>query len=287
MKKLTIFILSIILACPLFSYAASIGGALTQGKGKFSVGLEAEYISNRETADESIDSTERTGGPTILAFEENIKFDNFWRGTAKLSYGIFNYLDIYARIGESGFNYGKMNIVNGMIISPGPSGPFYGSAKIKGKNGLVWAVGLKGSYPILKTWYLGCDAQYLRQDNLYKGSGDIQGSTGLMGLRWNGKMTIQEWHIAPYLAKKFSTDKFGAFTPYVGGRYSYFGLRDKIRAFETGDASVILQTRRYTADKNWGPFCGLDYSLGEHLTFNVEGRFIDENALSFATTYKF
>jgi len=290
MRKLIIFLLAVLLVNPLIVYAASIGGSLTQGKGKFSVGLEGEYITSRKTANESIDSTGRAEGVSLLVFEENIKFDNFWRGMVKLSYGLFDYLDIYARVGESGFNYSRMNIVNGAIDTPGPSGPLYGDAKLKGKNGLVWAAGLKGSYPVLKTWYLGCDAQYLRQENLYKGSGQLHiTDMGTLSMRWGGKMTIQEWHVAPYLAKKFSTDKFGTFTPYAGGRYSYFGLRDKIRTFEDGEgkAAVILQTRRYTADKNWGPFCGLDYSLGEHLTFNVEGRFIDENALSFATTYKF
>jgi len=286
MRKLIIFLLAVLLVNPLIVYASSIGGSLTQGKGKFSVGLDGEYVSNRETERESLDISNVVSVPSS-SMEQKFKFDNLYRGGIKLSYGLLKYLDIYARLGESGFNYSDMNLDG--AISPA-SLPFSGSAKIKGKNGLVWAAGLKGSYPILKTWYLGCDAQYLRQDNLYKGSGDVQGAPipgGFLAMRWNGKMTIQEWHIAPYLAKKFSTDKFGAFTPYVGGRYSYFGLRDKIRTFETGDASIILQTRRYTADKNWGPFCGLDYSLGEHLTFNVEGRFIDENALSFATTYKF
>ncbi len=286
MRKLIIFLLIVLLINPLMVYAASVGGALTQGKGKFSVGIDGEYISNRETERESFDISDIVGTPSS-SMEQKFKFDNFYRGGIKLTYGLLQYLDVYARIGESGFNYSDMSLDG--AISP-VSLPFSGHAKIKGKNGLFWAAGLKGSYPVLKTWYLGCDAQYLRQDNLYKGSGDAQGPSipgGFMAMRWNGKMTFQEWHIAPYLAKKFSTDKFGAFTPYVGGRYSYFGLRDKVRTREMLDASILLQTRRYTADDNWGPFCGLDYSLGEHLTFNVEGRFIDENALSFATTYKF
>ena len=285
MRKIIIFISAILLINPLFIYAASIGGALTQGKGKFSIGLDGEYISERKTDNQSFDSAAVTGNPFLL-FEENIKLENFWRGTVKLSYGIINNLDVYLRVGESGFNYGRVDIVNGSY----PLGALFGDAKIKGANDLVWAAGFKGTYPLPKEWYVGLDGQYLYQNNFYKGSGQITAiGAGMLSMRWGGKMTIQEWHIAPYLAKKLSVGKFGSFTPYVGGRYSYFSLKDKIRTAENspGTAGIILQNRRYSADKNWGPFCGLDYSLGEHLTFNVEGRFIDENALSFATTYKF
>lgn len=41
------------------------------------------------------------------------------------------------------------------------------------------------------------------------------------------------------------------------------------------------------ADNNVGVFIGSDYNITKNLSVNVEGRFIDETAMSIGATYKF
>jgi len=279
LKKLIIFILSIILAAPVLVYALDIGGALTQGKGKFSIGLDGEYIFNRKTENEAASFV---GGGFTGAWEQNIKIHNLYRNTIKLSYGILDYLDIYVKLGEAAFTDSKLNIISGSLM--GLPGTLYGSAKLKGKDAFAWGGGLKAAYPVLKTWYIGCDMQYLEHTNFYKTErGYIEG-LGRIDLNWRGKMSFMEWHVAPYLAKKI-----GPFVPYVGGKYSYLRIQDQVRgqALAGGGVTALLNPRRYTAEDNFGAFCGLDFNLGDKLSFNVEGRFIDETAMSMGAAYKF
>ena len=268
-----IILLILILSVPFSAQASSIGGVYTQGKGKFSIGLDGEYIFSRKLEKESMNY----GG--LFAWEQAIKIQKLYRGSVKLSYGLTDNLDIYCRLGEAGFNYSRVDMIGGYLAGVLPA---WGSAKIKGANAFLWALGAKGSYNLARTWLLGWDAQYLTHTNFYKGNGYIANALfgpNHMPISWNGKMTFNEWHFAPFLAKRI-----GYFTPYVGGRYSYLQVYDKVR---DNTDYPLEQSRRYHSEDNFGAFCGLDLNLGNHLSMNVEGRFIDETAISFATAYKF
>jgi opacity protein-like surface antigen len=46
-------------------------------------------------------------------------------------------------------------------------------------------------------------------------------------------------------------------------------------------------TIRFKTKNSVGPFVGLDYKFNDNLSLNLEGRFIDETAVSFSANYKF
>lgn len=129
----------------------------------------------------------------------------------------------------------------------------------KTDNAFVWAIGAKGTYELTKDWFLGANVEYLRHRH--------SANFNFNGNDWDGKLLFQEWQVAPYVAKKI-----GNFTPYLGGSYS--DLRVK------GDVKL-------KADDNFGMFVGSSYKINDRLFLNMEGRFINERAISFGATYKF
>jgi opacity protein-like surface antigen len=73
--------------------------------------------------------------------------------------------------------------------------------------------------------------------------------------------------------------KIGNFTPYLGAKYSDVRIKSKV-----DEVDVKF---KFKADDNVGAFVGISYKIMEKLKVNLEGRFIDETAMSFGLTYKF
>ena len=230
-KKLLVLSLAIFLCLPVVIYAASIGGAETQGKEKVGVGIDQEFVFGRDLKYQS--------GLEGLGNEIEIK--NISRTMAKISYGLLDNLDIYTKLGTADVKI---------------KGPAFTA---KTDNAFVWAIGAKGTYELTKDWFLGANVEYLRHRH--------SANFNFNGNDWDGKLLFQEWQVAPYIAKKI-----GNFTPYLGGSYS--DLRVK------GDVKL-------KADDNFGMFVGSSYKINDRLFLNMEGRFINERAISFGATYKF
>lgn len=85
----------------------------------------------------------------------------------------------------------------------------------------------------------------------------------------------QDWVLA--LGAGYPTD-FG--TPYFGVKYSDVALSDLTVSGTTFDADS-------NSDEKIGVFVGLDFEATDSLFINVEGRFIDETALSVNAGFKF
>jgi len=264
MRRLIFLGMVLFLCLPLVAKAASIGGPETGGKGKVSVGLDQDYIFDREFKT-VIDSD------TQISFKS--KIDGLDRTMAKVSYGILDNLDAYVKLGVAG---GKSKTTYG----GGSEGiDVSGSGKAKIGCGFAYGFGLKGTYNLPHDWFfVGADAQYLRHENDYKYTSRLTMTDPTIPLSdsepfdWKGKFTVQEWHFAPYIAKTIKD-----FTPYFGVKYSDLRVKDS-----SNGSSV-----NYRAKGNFGVFTGTDYKLGDHWKFNLEGRFIDETALSVSCTYKF
>ena len=88
---------------------------------------------------------------------------------------------------------------------------------------------------------------------------------------------IQEWHAAPFVARKIA-----CFTPYIGGRYSDLRLEQK-----GPNDPRRWNYLHFRAENNIGVFAGTDVNLGRYVKLNVEGRFIDETALSIGAAVRF
>jgi len=264
MKKYLIFILisaATVTAVPV--RAASIGSPKTEGKGKVVTTAEWSYIFNRDLDFKK--ATRPAGAESYIP--ENFRIVRGHNADAKISYGIFNALDAYVKLGVADYDLkGDIYVGDSKRVVENLSG---GNAFLYG-GGLKWAQELKDG------WTVGLDVQYLTSANDldFRAANLISGATSI------AKYTdcrIQEWHAAPYLAKRI-----GNFTPYFGARYSELRLTQA----EPNDPKR-WDNLVFNADSNVGIFTGLDWNFMNNFTLNVEGRFIDETALSFGLAYKF
>ncbi len=270
MKKLILLSLITLLCLPVAVYAASIGGAETQGQGKFAIGLDQEFVFDRDMELKSIDPALDLDPDET--FETKPEIDSVYRTMVKANYGLLENLDIYVKLGTADF---KSNMDWTWTEAGGWE---TGTMKIKGDNAFAYGFGAKGTYNLKNDWIIGCDVQYLRHKNDYKGIDSWEDSTGDSGEEsFKGNVTFQEWQVAPYIAKKI-----GNFVPYLGVKYS--DLRTKFKVTWEDDE---VETWKIEADDNFGVFLGTDFKIGDRFSLNLEGRFIDETAMSVGATYRF
>lgn len=268
MKRLILLSLITLLCLPVVVYAASIGGAETQGQGKIGIGLDQELVFNRDMKLKSIDPA--FDPDETLEIEPEI--DKMSRTMVKTSYGVLDNLDIYVKLGTADFE----SKADWRVTEPG--GWEIGSLKVKGDNAFAYGFGAKGTYNLKNDWIIGCDIQYLRYKNDYKGIDTWTDDVGDSGEEsFKGDVTSQEWQIAPYIAKKI-----GNFVPYFGVKYSNLRTKNDV-IWEDGETEIW----KIEADDNVGVFLGTDYKIAENWKLNLEGRFIDETAMSLGATYKF
>lgn len=137
----------------------------------------------------------------------------------------------------------------------------------------AWGLGSKLVYN-LEACKIGVEGQYFAIDDLSTtrnlGSGDK------LDTKW------KEWQVSFFAAKDFEFENF-SLMPYLGVRYS-----DLSADTDYYDASAGSTTSYdVEADENFGMFVGTDINITENISVNLEGRFIDESAVSVCLAYKF
>lgn len=262
MRKFLILSLVVFLSLPLTVYAASISGPETQGQGKVAVGLDQEFVFDRDMKFDKASWGELEADETVKA-----EIDSMYRTMVKASYGVLDNLDIYVKLGTADFK--------GTAVWTDPDEEWHDVEK--GKNAFAYGFGAKGTYELKDGWLVGADLQYLRHKNKSNGSAfDALNPSDTDS--WHGTATFQEWQVAPYIAKKI-----GNFVPYLGVKYSDLRIKDKGIVDDDGEEN----TWKFKADDNVGVFVGTDYKIAENWKLNIEGRFVDETAMSLGATYKF
>lgn len=277
MKKVIVLSLITVLCLPLAVYAASIGGAETQGKGKFSVGIEQEFVSDRDIKKKTI--VDADGDPT----EMNLEIDKMYRSMIKSSYGLLDNLDIYIKLGTADFE-SEIDMIWRDIVT----GDYcLSKLRAKGDNAFAYGFGIKGKHEFESGWIIGGDFQYMGHKNDYEGTEpwtDYNAGGNVINsgtAQHEGKITFKAWHIAPYIAKKM-----GNFLPYLGVKYSDIETDVKGTFTDSGQSPEDFKVKS-KADDNFGIFVGTDYKIGENIALNIEGRFVDETAVSLGMTFKF
>lgn len=258
MKKIGFLALVILFCLPLATYGASIGDPQTQGQFKFGIGLDQEFVFDRDLKFKS------ASPPLITGLEiNNIEMEKMYRTMIKGSFGLFDFLDIYVKLGIANYK------LNGNLDFLGPT---VQDLEVKTNWCFAYGGGIKAAHAFKNGLIIGGDLQYLRHRNKIR---EIFTNpfTGADIITFKGKATFQEWHAAPYIGMKI-----GNFTPYLGAKYSDVRIK-------TRDDSG--QGLKLEADDNVGVFVGATYEVIKNLKLNLEGRFIDETALSFGISYKF
>jgi opacity protein-like surface antigen len=236
--------------------AGSIDGAKTQGFGKYSLGLETEFMFEKDlTYDKGLTLA---NGEAVV--DEKIK--HLYRLLAKYNFGFWENLDIYVKLGATNFeaDYAVSN----------SSGSKVREYNMDGEDDFVWGFGAKGTYEFTKGWLIGADVQFIRHRNKDTNTSNYLATN--LETNTSEKTTFLEWHAASYLAKEFEN-----LTPYFGVRYS--DMRMKVKS-ETSSYKL-------KAKDNFGVIAGIGYKITDNWCLNLEGRFIDETAASFSGAYKF
>ena len=182
--------------------------------------------------------------------------------TGKLSLYVGNKLDIYGLVGVY---EGKIkNFINDTYI-------------IDTKTDAVLGLGV--NY-VLHEWEflngilrVGADAKY-RQ---FKPDIDDVRQWRVSTVTTDEALSFKEWQIALGLAYQYKK-----FIPYAGMKYSDMGshIKFKQNAITYSDSSLC--------SKNvWGLFYGADVLVDDNISFNIEGRNIDENALNAGLNVRF
>jgi len=127
----------------------------------------------------------------------------------------------------------------------------------------VLSFGVDGRY---RQSHLSVDAVKLNGINYDHGSSSLT----------NSKYELGEWQIAGELAYQYKQ-----IIPYFGVKYSD----------ASGEAEATINSRKYKNDfegkDNVGIFAGGDIAINDSFTANIEGRFLDETALSIAANFRF
>lgn len=243
--------------------AASVGSPETQGQGKIAVAAEWSYIFSKD-----LDFKKATRPPGYDNYVPlNFRIVRGRNAVAKVSYGVFKAMDVYVKLGVANYDF-KGDV-------------FVGDAKrveeeLSAGNDFLYGGGFKLAYELKDGWIIGCDAQYLASDHKL----DFRAANKISGAVSSAKYAdcrIQEWQAAPYIAKKIAD-----FTPYVGVRYSDLRM-DQKNPYDPRRWDNLV----FIADCNVGVFTGVDWNFGKSFKLNVEGRFIDETAISVGAVYRF
>lgn len=203
---------------------------------------------------------------------------------ARIAYAWFPWLQPFIKLGAADYEQSQRNT---NILGVGRR-----SLDFDYDLGFSWGGGLRGRYDFTATgggwdwasgWFVGYVAEYLRSDN------DLDGVThaGRTATGVTGDVSIEEWQVAGYLGKTFELGG-GSLRPYVGGRWSELEVESD-KDFEWTDSvdGTIGGSLKSESDDNAGVFVGLSYELANRWRLGVEGRFIDEEAITAQASYTF
>jgi len=264
MKKYLFFILiGTIIVAVTPARAASVGSPKTKGQGKIAAAVEWSYIFNRDLDFKK--ATRPAGAGSYVP--ENFRITKGYNAAVKIFYGLFDAMDVYIKLGAADYDL-KGDVYVGDVK--------HIQENLSGSNAFLYGGGLKLAQELKDGWIVGFDTQYLTSANDldFRAVNLISGATSIAEYT---DCRIQEWHVAPYVAKKIAS-----FTPYFGVRYSELMLTQT-----TPNDPKRWDNLVFNANCNVGVFTGLDWNFAKDFTLNIEGRFIDETAISVGIEHKF
>ncbi len=258
-------------------FSAGMNGAHTLGRGKASVGLEQEIVTGRrfETLTWSIQAD-----PVFITEDLRWKTKRTYRSMAVVRYGLLDSVELTALIGlarpgfegAGSFDYRDPDHYTG-----------HSRARWRGEYGTVFGAGVKHALRIGDRWLLGLDGQYLTHRNAYHTtlSCDVYSHDTLVGQnnlsrKLSGKPVYAEWHVAPFVGAKT-----GGFTSYVGIRYSQGLLTIREEEVVLRLFSSERETKRFRTRHPFGAYARIERRISPSWKASLDGRLINERALSF------
>lgn len=260
MKRIAIIgVVIFLMASPLFA-AAITDSVKPLGHMKFSAAVEDNYIFDRDIDKPS----------------NRTKFDleDMNQVYGKLSLGLSPYLNIYAKLGASD---------SGEIKTTEPATS--GTLDIETDYGFLWGVGISGAKELFEGWKVGLDTQF----SWWKADADKVKHNGITATNVSGEIENFEVQGTPFVTKRFEIPSYNwALNPYLGVKFSYFRtVTDKSVKYTNENGAAISSGWTLKGDDYIGIVVGSDLEISQNLALQVEGRFIDETAITAGGTYRF
>ncbi len=269
MKKSVCLGLFLLLAMAVNANAAVISDpAGLAAAGHFQLGLEAVYQSRVKYDDSTADASRSISDGSRLAYQYAVtdlvvEEDQYYFLT--LSYGLLDRLNLFAKAG----------VVRGGKKSSGSVPDRYYDLR----EDFAWAVG--GKLRLLQTangMSLLLAGQYLRFD------GRRQAPTWDIGQARDFKM--DNWRADLEMVGAW---RLGAFTPYLGAKYSYSEVKIYGDVTSIRDGLTWVTHSEYTAHNRdqFGGLAGLAWDIGHGLRLNLQGDYLSDLTVSLSLTYRF
>jgi hypothetical protein len=209
----------------------------------------------------------------IKTVDDRTKFDleKINQIYAKASLGLTPYFNLYGKLGAG--DGGKIDTLNRDNLR---------SVKVETDYGLLWAVGASGAKEISDGWKLGLDAQFGGNKMDVKKVTFGGGATSGVG----GAIENYELQITPFITKKFSFDQWGI-DPYLGCVVNYLWTETKSNLKYTQGGTEYTEGWTLSNKHKVGIAVGSDIEFAERWAAQLEGRFIEETAISVGVAYRF
>jgi hypothetical protein len=157
--------------------------------------------------------------------------------------------------------------------------------------GFYTGIGAKIIYEFIPKVKVAVDNQI----NWWRSDVDEVSYAGISASTLSGHASAWEYQLAGILSYTIDNEKlihpaqgeWPEFTPYAGIKFAYLEMDSKVTA-STPSASIPMPDS-FNNDNKFGVIVGLDVnfvSLGG-FSMNIEGRFLDENAISGFLNYNF
>jgi len=204
----------------------------------------------------------------------NFDFDTINQTYGKITFGMSNKVNLYAKLGASDVGTVKTRFTD------------HSTTEVQANYGFLWGVGANGLLlEIYDGIMLGTDVQY----NSWQATVDNVVESGKDTIKERGRIRNNEFQAALFATRKFSLgNKDVEFSPYIGGRFSYFNTRTlKTITYDTSSAHYQLSWN-HNNKKHFGAILGADLFLPRYcFQLSLEGRFFDETAITTGLSYKY
>ena len=271
-KSFIIYLIAIfvfVLIAPCLSFAGTVGNSAMissqKGAGLFSmrrdknipikVGFDAEFLFDRDLHANASSNAELTGGEWYMA---------------KISYTMFNRFEPYVKMGIAH--------IKARWTEAGAD------AQLESDSNFAWALGGK-----LLVWQFDGPRIQILTDGFYRVAdldaeeGRYDGSVATLNTA-SSRFEVREWQIALLAATEIDVggpareEVLGitSIVPYAGLKYSDIGGRLRL----VHNSGLYNNPGEIESDKNFGMFVGCDFVGPNSVLLNLEGRFIDETAMT-------
>ena len=274
MKRVFVFTLAVVLmlGCGVV-FAQELGNPEKLiKKGQIDVGLEGVLYVKQNFSDYTLDRSYSNGTHDSSRVGADFENDAFYMAT--ITYGIFDQLNVFARLGlADGGKWLDYQAGNNWKADLG--------------SNFVWAVGAKfGAIKLDNGFGVNLAGQYMRYDNRDVNNWRSQ-ETGQSAsqLGWNTNDSIDYWQADFVLTTQWT---FGAFTPYVGAGYSWYQVNyDGQWNNQDPRIGSVSYSSTFENSTNFSGLVGFDVDLGDHFKINAQGTFFSRTAVSLGLSYCF